>query len=117
MRALARQVPLLFSKISAGVEGGIAGRPFVVTSVGSSGFRNFEVPRRNVQTWKKGLSTEAAAKVAPQDNLVEPEAQVVNLETLGNSREKIEVDGMLINWDKVGSGDHVVLMLPGIIGK
>ncbi|CAL8069615.1 unnamed protein product [Orchesella dallaii] len=36
--------------------------------------------------------------------------------TLGCSKEKIEIDNVLINWERAGNGEHVVLLLPGIIG-
>jgi len=56
-------------------------------------------------------STEAALKKEQREKNTD-----FDLENLGMRREKIEVDGVHLNWDEAGSGDHVVLMLPGIIG-
>jgi len=66
------------------------------------------------------LSTEAALKekieTTPslKEILMDEEE---HLKRIGLIREKIEVDGIHLNWDKMGRGDHVVLLLPGIIGK
>lgn len=118
MRALARRVSSLYAsayncKLAVDAAGklqqaGATGLVFPGQKLIGSG-----QSVRGLQTWKKSLSTEAAAKLVPT---VESENEV-NLETLGRCREKIEVDGMMINWDKAGTGEQVVLMLPGIIGE
>lgn len=36
--------------------------------------------------------------------------------TLGCSRKKIDVNGISLNWEKAGTGDHVILMLPNVLG-
>lgn len=64
--------------------------------------------RRGYST--KPYSTEAALKPKPQQ-------EEDDLHRVGLRREKIEVNGMMLNWDQAGSGDHVVLLLPGIIGR
>lgn len=46
----------------------------------------------------------------------DPPTDAHDLRGLGMRREKIEVDGIQLNWDQAGDGDHVVLLLPGIIG-
>jgi hypothetical protein len=57
----------------------------------------------------KPYSTEAALKLRKSD--------VEDFHLVGLQRQdKILVDGKLLNWDQAGSGDHVVLLLPGIIG-
>lgn len=108
MRALARQASSLYLCSKFAAEN--TGRTIAKTA-------NFKAciaqqPIRNLQNWSKNLSTEAAAKLAETPN----GDNEINLETLGCSREKIEVDGMMINWDKAGNGEQVVLLLPGIIG-
>jgi hypothetical protein len=70
---------------------------------------------------KQGLSTEAALKLkkgrGSHDELALVDLdEEEHLARIGMTREKIEVDGMKLNWDKMGKGDHVVLLLPGIIG-
>lgn len=39
------------------------------------------------------------------------------LKPFGQRREKIEVNGVRLNWDAVGTGEHVILLLPGAVGK
>ncbi len=71
--------------------------------------------KRNVQTFTQNLSTVPALKIQEPfvDKISENE---FNFETFGTSRPKIEVDGMMLNWDVVGDGEHVILMLPGSLG-
>ncbi|XP_021967928.1 valacyclovir hydrolase [Folsomia candida] len=61
----------------------------------------------------KPYSTEAAVKM---ETSADPPTDAHDLRGLGMRREKIEVDGIQLNWDQAGDGDHVVLLLPGIIG-
>lgn len=74
------------------------------------------VPHRNLQSGKKSQSTEPVANLASNHspNMIPSE---FNLATLGKTRPKIEVDGMMLNWDMAGTGDHVLLLLPGVLGK
>jgi hypothetical protein len=79
-------------------------------------FNSSSIPQQ-----KQGLSTEAALKLkkggGSHDELALLDLdEEEHLARIGMTREKIEVDGMKLNWDKMGKGDHVVLLLPGIIG-
>jgi hypothetical protein len=78
-------------------------------------FNSSSIPQQ-----KQGLSTEAALKLkkgGSHDELALVDLdEEEHLARIGMTREKIEVDGMKLNWDKMGKGDHVVLLLPGIIG-
>lgn len=89
-----------------------------VTSIRNlSSLKKFKpVPnKRSLQTFPPSLSVETAGKPKPVVNPVHEND--FNFKTFGASRHKIEVEGMMLNWDIVGRGEHVVLMLPGTLGK
>lgn len=71
--------------------------------------------KRNVQTFPVNLSTVPSVKT--QEPLVHGIGETsFDYEKIGRTRQKINVDGMMLNWDVVGNGEHVILMLPGSLG-
>ncbi len=67
--------------------------------------------KRN-EVWYKKTLTKADKKVIPTGISKENS----HVKAFGQSKEKIEVDGMMLNWDVAGTGEHVVLLLPGALG-
>lgn len=82
----------------------------------SCGVRTNMITKRNLQTRYKNFTAKSDIKVHDLP-LPDTNEYHVNLTNLGSSRQKINVDGMMLNWDTAGTGDQVILMLPGILGN